>query len=750
MTSRPVPELVAALAGDRWPDDDPRHHGPLVTIVVTTRDGLDHLRRLTAGLRDRTAYRDLELVVVDNASTDGTREWLAHECPVEVRTIANDENRSFSEANNQGIAVARGHYCLLLNNDVDPMHPEWLSRLVATMAAGPAVAAAGSLLVYPAGRHPRGHPTDHTIQHAGVAFELFRGAVRARNVAAGRDPVDDWIPTSASVPALTGACLLARTDTLRELGGLDPAYWYGSEDWDLSLRLGEHGQLRLVADSVLFHHEYATQADFDAEQRREYRRRNHLHFNAVHGPPLHRRVVVERLGADRQVTPPTASVLHVADDAPGWLASLAHGFAGAGWSVVHDESDPGRADLRLVEAPAHPVAAAADLPVPQDDARPADEPAPDEPGLSVGVVAPGEGEHIRRLVVHDPSPVRGATVPVSVPRVAPGTGEAAAVTAALRTFAARPRFAIRTCAGSAVTAGKWGDTHFATSMVEELARRGYAAAVHREPLWHEPSSHTYDVVIHLRGLHAYEPRPGAVNVMWLISHAEDVGDEELDAYDLVAVASRSFAEQVAARTATRVIVMHQASDLARFRPTGLRPRRHVHGIVVVANHRWPARRAPRWLMASGWDFSLFGANWKGTPEADHVAGGYVPNDELADIYAQADVVVADQLEQMAGDGFVANRLFDVTAAGGFVISDDGPGVRDVFGDLVPTFGSRAELDALLHHYLPRPEERQRMSHRAMALTRSRHGFQHRIDQLLDELDIDRHARSEAADPGGRP
>jgi hypothetical protein len=297
------------------------------------------------------------------------------------------------------------------------------------------------------------------------------------------------------------------------------------------------------------------------------------------------------------------------------------------------------------------------------------------------------------------------------------------------------RFAIRNCAPDREQAARWGDTHFATSLAASLTRRGCDATVHTRDEWEEPHAHGFDVVVHLRGLHRYRPRAGALNVLWLISHADEVGDDELAEFDHVLVASAQYADKIRQRTTKPVAVFHQASDTRLFRPVGDDLRQAATGIAVVASARWPCRPGPRWLMELGLEFSLYGANWAGFPERRYVTAEYVPNDELADLYATAQVIVADQWDHMADEGFVANRIFDIAASGGFVVSTDGPGIRNLFGDLVPTYGSRTQLGRVLRRYLSDPEERARLSYEAMTVVRRDHSFDARVDALLGLLGL---------------
>jgi len=252
---------VAALRHDLAPPT--AEQGPLVSIVVLNRDGRDHLERCLAAVA-ATAYRDVEVVVVDNGSTDGSPDLAEQfDMPFPIRVVRNDENRSFSEANGQGVAVTAGDLICFLNNDVDPITEHWLGYLVETMTATGA-AAVGARLIYPrhrGGRRAGRYFADLTLQHAGVAFDRTQAIPLGSVIGAGDDPL---APTASAVedrPALTAACLLVRREAFDAVGGFTPDYDYGMEDVDLCLKLRAAGG-RLVYDgrAALWHHESATRA----------------------------------------------------------------------------------------------------------------------------------------------------------------------------------------------------------------------------------------------------------------------------------------------------------------------------------------------------------------------------------------------------------------------------------------------------------------------------------------------------------
>src|SRR5690242_12862962 len=87
---------------------------PLISTVVLTRDGRPYLETCLASLAAQS-YPAVEVTLVDNASSDGSAQWVREHFPA-VRVIASPINRAFI-ANNLGMAAARGKYVVLLNND---------------------------------------------------------------------------------------------------------------------------------------------------------------------------------------------------------------------------------------------------------------------------------------------------------------------------------------------------------------------------------------------------------------------------------------------------------------------------------------------------------------------------------------------------------------------------------------------------------------------------------------------------------
>jgi GT2 family glycosyltransferase/thioredoxin-like negative regulator of GroEL len=216
-----------------------------VSIIIPVFNGVEYTRQCIDQLlavTDRAIPH--EIIVVDNASTDGTAQFLA-KLQGDIRVITNRENLGFARACNHGARLATGDYLVYLNNDTIPQ-AGWLEALIEGVEHDGADIC-GSLLLYP----------DGSVQHAGVAFDE-RGI--GYHIFKGHDAKDPGVTRKRFMQCVTGACMLIRKDLFAELGGFDEGYQNGYEDVDLCLRAGEKGgRILYVPESVLVHFEGATE-----------------------------------------------------------------------------------------------------------------------------------------------------------------------------------------------------------------------------------------------------------------------------------------------------------------------------------------------------------------------------------------------------------------------------------------------------------------------------------------------------------
>ena len=309
---------------------------PRVSVVITTRDHHEMLVELLDAL-DRCPYPDLEIVVVDNGSSDATADLDGSVRLKPTTVVHRSSNASFSAANNLGVAASSGELVLVLNDDILPLHTQWLSHLVEEIEADPGLDAVGAVLVHPVVGNDA-HVAPMQIQHFGIGFAWDEGFVRPFNKRDGDEiTIDDIGGTPVAVVAATAACLLVRRQAFDAIGGFDEHYVYGYEDVDLCLRLP--GRVALSRRAVLVHRESTSQNEWPRDLLRVNRLGNRRRLMQVHGRALRRQAALERLMPEStwRARPPTVGITVMSTDpADGYGdlhtgTELAEAMERAGW-----------------------------------------------------------------------------------------------------------------------------------------------------------------------------------------------------------------------------------------------------------------------------------------------------------------------------------------------------------------------------------------------------------------------------------
>jgi len=229
---------------------------PKVSIVIPTRDRVELLRACVESIVARTAYPDLEIVLVDNDTREpAARDYLASLARSgRARVVRCAQPFNYSALCNVGVRAAQGEVIALVNNDIEVRDGDWLRELV-SLAVRPGIGLAGATLHYP----------DGTLQHAGVVLGLNGVADRP------------WIGTPHGYAGPYGraralrevsAMITATAVVLRErylaAGGMDESLAVSCNDLDLCLRLAAIGLRHVISPhAILVHHESASRGYAD-------------------------------------------------------------------------------------------------------------------------------------------------------------------------------------------------------------------------------------------------------------------------------------------------------------------------------------------------------------------------------------------------------------------------------------------------------------------------------------------------------
>jgi GT2 family glycosyltransferase len=247
----------------------------IVSVVIPTWNGATHLAACLGALARQTRPAD-EIVVVDNASTDGTMALLRDRFPA-VRLVVNRANAGFAQATNQGILAARGDTIVTLNNDTLPA-PECLAALVAPLAGDARLGACAATLVF-AHRPDRVNAAGLRVGRDLVALDEALGRP------AGALPAAPWPVFGASA----GAAAYRRA-ALDDAGLLDGRFFAYLEDVDLAWRLRLRGWHALAVPAARVAHAYSATAGADTPFKRYHLARNRVWCLVKNVPgPLWRR-----------------------------------------------------------------------------------------------------------------------------------------------------------------------------------------------------------------------------------------------------------------------------------------------------------------------------------------------------------------------------------------------------------------------------------------------------------------------------
>jgi len=235
-----------------------KNREPLISIVIINWNKKHLIKQLLESIIKKTSYKNYEITVVDNGSTDGSQSVIKRF--KNVKLIENKSNLGFPKAANIGIKNSKGNYFVLLNNDMEIVNSDWLENLLSVAMSDRRVGIVGPKLIFPSGK----------IQFAG-GFVSDHVIIRGRNK--DKDQCNDIVDVDYSTGLIT-------RELVDKIGLFDEDYSPGYfEDTDFCFRARFSGfRIMLTPKSIIIHKESETMKEFPRDYMYLVWRRNELKF----------------------------------------------------------------------------------------------------------------------------------------------------------------------------------------------------------------------------------------------------------------------------------------------------------------------------------------------------------------------------------------------------------------------------------------------------------------------------------------
>lgn len=292
----------------------------------------------------------------------------------------------------------------------------------------------------------------------------------------------------------------------------------------------------------------------------------------------------------------------------------------------------------------------------------------------------------------------------------------------------KTKIAIKIPAPKWKNAHEWGDYHLALGLKKEFEKKNCDVLLQILPEWDNDYDADCDIVIVLRGLSKYNPKPYHYNIMWNISHPDKVDIEEYNLYDYVLIASDYWAEEIKKSVDVPVESMLQCTDPELFYPD---PGKEQYELLFVGNSRKVLRKIIKDLLPTDKELSVYGTNWEKLIDKKYIKGQHIPNTELRRAYSSCKILLNDHWADMREKGFISNRLFDGFAAGAFIISDKVRGAEELFGDALITYNDSDELNYFIDKYLNKEKEKLEKAENGRNCVIKHHTYQNRVERFLE-------------------
>lgn len=227
-------------------------------------------------------------------------------------------------------------------------------------------------------------------------------------------------------------------------------------------------------------------------------------------------------------------------------------------------------------------------------------------------------------------------------------------------------------------------------------------------------------VIYFKGYYNFEKLPiddkkGRKTVLY-VYYLEGLHPKILGEVDAVASASKRFIDEYVFGNGYKGQYIPQYTNKERFKDANSEADKQFEVLFVGSDHTGKGRKSVDYALMANANLSVFGKFWDKSLGRDVLKGSYIDNDELYKYYGNAKIVLNDHRKDMAYWGFVSNRIYDVSASGGFVFTDYVKEIEVEYGDSIVMYKNKEEFKEKLEYYLEHEDERKTLARKAQKIT----------------------------------
>lgn len=268
--------------------------------------------------------------------------------------------------------------------------------------------------------------------------------------------------------------------------------------------------------------------------------------------------------------------------------------------------------------------------------------------------------------------------------------------------------------------GKDGDFFLADDLKAGFEQLGYKVEYRFREDYNNLKLGNAGNVLYFKGYYNFEHLPEVKDdkrkrILYLY-YVEGLHPEILNEVDIVASASQKFINDFLITQNKPAVFVPQFTNPERFKPAEHEDSKAYPVLFVGSNHSGFGRKSVDFALMANAPLNVFGKFWEKKLSPNILKGNYIDNNELNRYYANAQIVLNDHREDMVFYGFISNRIYDVTASGGFILTDYMPEITRIYGDSIATYKDYDEFKEKLAFYLANPKIRKKMAEQARKIT----------------------------------